>query len=218
MPRRWPARPPRSRLAARARTAGARGRLERRIHAAHAASPKAARIWDAYWLLVASGRRLRRRRGALVVFIVRYRSRGRAAEVEGPQIHGHTRLEIVWTLVPVLILAVIAVFVFSELPGSTTPAAARGPVHVRSRGASTTGATSTRTAASLDRHARLPTGPRVDLDVGARPDVIHSWWVPALNGKIDAIPGPDEPPLVQADQDGRFEGRCAELCGIQHTK
>src|SRR5712691_9536331 len=62
--------------------------------------------------------------GTLIWFIVRYRSRGRARNVEGPQIHAHTRLELMWTDVPVLILAAIAAFVFYELPGiKNVPAA-----------------------------------------------------------------------------------------------
>ena len=53
---------------------------------------------------------------ALVVFIWRYRSRGRSREVEGAQVHGNTRLEMIWTVVPVVILAVIGIFIFWELP------------------------------------------------------------------------------------------------------
>ena len=72
-------------------------------------SPNASRINDAYWvvfgfaafvfLLVES---------LLVAFVWKYRSRGRSRAVEGAQVHGHTRLELMWTVFPVLILAVIA--------------------------------------------------------------------------------------------------------------
>src|SRR5258705_12083885 len=52
-----------------------------------------------------------------MLFIVKYRRRGRQRRAEGPQIHGATRLELIWTAVPVVILAVIAAFIFYKLPG-----------------------------------------------------------------------------------------------------
>src|SRR6266581_3590725 len=62
---------------------------------------------------------------ALVLFIVKYRRGKRPRTAEGPQIHGSTRLEIIWTVVPVLILAAIGSFVFYKLPGiSDAPKAA----------------------------------------------------------------------------------------------
>src|SRR5882757_9841604 len=56
---------------------------------------------------------------ALVIFIVKYRRGNRPRTAEGPQIHGSTKLEIIWTVVPVVILAVIGSFVFYKLPGIT---------------------------------------------------------------------------------------------------
>ena len=55
--------------------------------------------------------------GALITFIIKYRRGKRARTAEGPQIHGSTRLEVLWTVVPVVILAMIGTFVFWELPG-----------------------------------------------------------------------------------------------------
>ena len=60
----------------------------------------------------------------LVYFVWRYRSRGRPRTVEGPQVHGSTRLEIAWTVVPVVILLIVAIFTFYKLPGITLEAAA----------------------------------------------------------------------------------------------
>ena len=50
--------------------------------------------------------------GTLLVFVVRYRSKGRPRELEGPQVRGHTNLELAWTAGPVVLLAIIAGFVF----------------------------------------------------------------------------------------------------------
>jgi cytochrome c oxidase subunit 2 len=49
-------------------------------------------------------------------------------------------------------------------------------------------------------------------------DVIHSFWVPELNGKLDLVPGRTNEFWLQADKDGQYWGLCAELCGVQHAK
>ena len=49
-------------------------------------------------------------------------------------------------------------------------------------------------------------------------DVVHSWWIPALGGKIDAIPGRSTTTWFEAEAAGVFRGQCAELCGIYHAK
>jgi cytochrome c oxidase subunit 2 len=55
---------------------------------------------------------------------------------------------------------------------------------------------------------------RVSLD---SPDVIHSFWVPSLNGKTDLIPGRENTTTIQADRPGTYRGQCAEYCGLQHA-
>ena len=82
------------------------------------ASPGAAHIRTVYWLILAvTAAIFLLVEVTLVVFVVRYRSRGRARKVEGAQIRGHTKLELAWTAGPVLILAVIVGFVFYEISG-----------------------------------------------------------------------------------------------------
>ena len=49
-------------------------------------------------------------------------------------------------------------------------------------------------------------------------DVIHSWWIPALGGKFDAIPGTTNETWFKAKAPGIYGGQCAELCGIQHAR
>lgn len=68
----------------------------------------------------------------------------------------------------------------------------------------------------LHNELRLPVGKPVDIHVGSR-DVIHSFWVPRLGGKIDAIPGRTNVVRLQADQAGTFRGQCAEFCGLNHA-
>jgi cytochrome c oxidase subunit II len=183
------------------------------------ASPNASRITDAYWLVFGFAAAIFVLvEGALIWFVVRYRGRGRRRDAEGPQIHGSTRLELMWTAGPVLILAAIAAFVFYKLPGiKDVPAAQAGrslTVKVRAQqfywqfeypdG-----------QVSIDRMV-VPVGAVVRLEVST-PDVAHSWWIPRLGGKIDAIPGRTNTTWFTAKRAGVYSGQCAELCGIQHT-
>lgn len=62
----------------------------------------------------------------------------------------------------------------------------------------------------------LPAGVAVDIAVSSR-DVIHSFWVPRVAGKIDAVPGHINVLRLRADEPGRYEGRCSEFCGLGHT-
>jgi cytochrome c oxidase subunit 2 len=62
----------------------------------------------------------------------------------------------------------------------------------------------------------IPVGRRVRVEVSSR-DVIHSFWVPALHGKLDLIPGYGGTTYLRADRAGVYGGRCAEYCGLQHA-
>lgn len=64
---------------------------------------------------------------------------------------------------------------------------------------------------------RIPVGRPVLLELVAA-DVIHSFWVPRLAGKLDMIPGRTNELLIRASEPGRFRGQCAEFCGLQHAK
>jgi cytochrome c oxidase subunit II len=76
-----------------------------------------------------------------------------------------------------------------------------------------------------DKSKRLTTANEIVIPVGTRvhvtlksPDVIHSLWIPNLNGKQDLIPGKDGTLRLRADRPGVFRGQCAEFCGQQHAK
>jgi cytochrome c oxidase subunit 2 len=63
----------------------------------------------------------------------------------------------------------------------------------------------------------LPVGRRVNLQLTSA-DVIHSFWVPELAGKLDLLPDGTNTLVLQADQPGRHTSRCAEYCGLEHTR
>ena len=62
----------------------------------------------------------------------------------------------------------------------------------------------------------IPVGRPVDIELESR-DVIHSFWIPKLQGKVDLVPGRINRVRIMADQPGTYRGECAEFCGMQHA-
>lgn len=185
-------------------------------------SPNGDRIDDIYWLVLGiTGAVFLLVEIALVVFIVRFRSRGRGREIEGPQIRGHVRLELAWTALPVVLLAAIAAFTFYKLPGiKDVPkaGAAGSQLQMTVEGRQFYWEIRYPNGAIAVNHMRVPVGRPVRLEVTAPfSDVIHSWWVPELGGKLDAVPGRKNHTWFQADRPGLWRAKCAEFCGIQHA-
>ena len=184
------------------------------------ASPNAAAIRDIWWVILGiTGVIFVIVEAALIIFIVKYRRGRRSRETEGAQVHGHTRTEIVWTVIPVLIVFAIVAVVFAELPSvKNAPAAnAANTVNIQVEGHQFywlyryPGG-----RVSIDRMV-VPVGDVVNLTVNAA-DVIHAWWIPALGGQIDAIPGRTNHTWFQATKKGTYVGQCAQLCGVYHAQ
>jgi cytochrome c oxidase subunit II len=185
-------------------------------------SPNAGGIRDLYWVVLAvTGVIFVIVEGALILFIVRFRNRGRARNAEGPQIRGHTRLELIWTAVPVVILAGIIAVVFYKLPGiQDVPAAgAAGPkMTVQVEGRQFYWRYTYPNGAVSINELVVPAQRPIYLVITAPSfDVIHSWWVPQLAGKMDAIPGKTNHTWFEAQRPGIYQGQCAEFCGIEHA-
>ena len=160
---------------------------------------------------------------ALVLFVVQYRRRRRDRYDDGANIHGSTRLELMWTAGPVVILALIAGFVFVQLSDISDPPEAQAGLD-DSLDVSVVGRQFSwqyeypNGVISIDT-LRVPAGVPVRLELTAPDeDVIHSWWIPALQGKRDVIPGSPQELWFRADRPGRFFGQCTELCGLEHAK
>ncbi len=180
--------------------------------------------------------------GALVYSVFRFRAkRSRVAA----QIHGNTRLEIGWTVGAALILVVITVITFIKLPGIINPpnSGAHGLVLSASLGQPTPpngkklticvqgrqyiwrytygdGCDSSAYSGKLPYSFTdmvAPADTTVVLVIQAN-DVIHSWWVPSLGGKVDAVPGYTTYAWFKAPRAGAiYVGHCAQLCGRQHA-
>ena len=186
------------------------------------ASPNAERINDSYfWVSIFTGAILLLVEATLLWFVFRYRRGRRARAEDGAQVHGNTNLELAWTVAPVLVLVAIGSFIFWKLPGIQDVPSANaqgGRVDVEVKGYRFYwNYTYPNGVIAVDR-LRAPTGQNVRLEVSAPDfDVIHSWWIPALGGKFDAIPGETNETWFHAATPGIYRGQCAEFCGIQHA-
>jgi cytochrome c oxidase subunit 2 len=179
--------------------------------------------------------------GVIIWSLIKYRARrGRVAA----QIHGNTRLEIGWTVGAALILVFITAFTFLKLSSIIDPPASSNdvqgnPVSSNALFASTDqpappkGTPTLRIVVDGQQYVwryqypgkeRLlvytdmvvPTGVTVILDVRSD-DVVHSWWIPKLGGKMDAVPGYTNYTWFKISKEGTYGGQCAELCGRNHA-
>jgi cytochrome c oxidase subunit 2 len=183
-------------------------------------SPNAHNIQRAYVVIVVfTGIIFLGVEGALLVFIVKYRRGKRARTTEGPQIHGSTKLETIWTVFPVVVLAVIGTVVLLLLPGITDApqAAAARETRIGIAGKQFYWQFNYPNGAISIDHMIAPADNVVNEDITAPTwDVIHSWWIPDLGGKYDAIPGRVNKTWFKAPV-GSYAAQCYELCGIQHA-
>ncbi|MGH2934128.1 MAG: cytochrome c oxidase subunit II [Gaiellaceae bacterium] len=180
-------------------------------------SPNASHTVTAYYVILGfTGAIFVLVEGLLVVFVVKYRRGRRPRTADGAQVHGHTRLELIWTVIPVLILCVIGIVVFLELPKISDAPAASDPIQITVEGHQYYWQFDYPNGARTINDLYVPQNTVVDLKVVSN-DVIHSWWVPALGGKIQAIPGRPNHTWFKAEREGTFAGQCAELCGLYHA-
>jgi cytochrome c oxidase subunit 2 len=175
--------------------------------------------------------------GTLIWSLVKFRAR--RGGPEPAQIRGNTPLELGWTVGAALIVVVLTVLTFLYLGDIKDPPPSDAEaVQVASLGQPNP--PGDRAALNIDVNGQqylwrydypgkeqlfayhelvVPTGVTVTLDVTAS-DVIHSWWIPELGGKVDGVPGHVNETWfkIPADKEGEvFEGQCAELCGENHA-
>ncbi|MFQ5944899.1 MAG: cytochrome c oxidase subunit II [Anaerolineae bacterium] len=176
------------------------------------ASPEARQVADLYqivlWIALAVFAVVE---GILLYSVVRFRRRD---ETVPAQVHGHTGLEIAWTAAPAVIVAILAVLSFQTMfaggSGRENPLTVEVVGHQwfwEYRYPDEGFVTATDMV--------VPTGRAIRLEVTTA-DVIHSFWVPRLSGKIDASPGLVNEIWFTVEEPGTFEGQCAEFCGIGH--
>ena len=143
------------------------------------------------------------------------------------QTHGNTVLEVSWTIIPALILATMAVptiatvFELAKKP--------RGPevVHITVSARQWWWQFEYDNGIITANEMHIPVGVPVSLSLVGPPlctgdncynnGVIHSFWIPELNGKKDVVPGRNQFLKLEADRPGTFLGQCAEYCGLSHA-
>lgn len=167
--------------------------------------------------------------GAIIVFALAFRERRGQPECEPPQIHGHNRLEVTWTVIPAILvftLLGISLHEYEQVNANPAPALT---VDVTAYQWQWSFAYATGGGESLHvtQQARgQDQGPVLYLPVGEpirfvlrSADVIHSFYVPAMFYKRDVIPGRTNIFTQQLDPSSaghRYPGACAELCGMYH--
>ena len=150
----------------------------------------------------------------LVIALVRYRARKGAGEPK--PVHGHTALEIGWTLAPALILVFIAVPTMRTI-FATAGQAPEGALRVEVIGHQWWWEYRYPTLnISAYNELHLPVATPVQLEMTSA-DVIHSFWIPRLAGKRDLIQGRTNRIAFRADSAGEYWGQCAEFCGASHA-
>jgi cytochrome c oxidase subunit 2 len=154
----------------------------------------------------------------VVLFSVwKFRMRPGEELMDGPPIHGNTRLEIVWTAVPAIILVGLCTYAFLVLR-DVEKADAGQPLKVRVVGQQF--AWSFHYAQGGKDYASpqlyVPVGKQVEFTLQSK-DVLHDFWVPAFRIKRDAVPGIDTKYRVTPSVTGTYPIVCAELCGLGHS-
>ena len=153
--------------------------------------------------------------GALLYAVFRFR--GKPGDAEPQQVHGNTTVEIIWTVIPALILAAIAVptvrgiFQTAQVPtGDLLKVDVIGhqwwwefrypDLHI-----------------TTANEIHIPVGQTVSFHMGTV-DVVHSFWPPRFAGKRDVFPNRETRLWFKAEEAGEYPGQCAEFCGIEHGR
>ncbi len=157
----------------------------------------------------------------VVLFSVKwFRMRPGQEQDDGAPIHGNTRLEVVWTALPSILIASLVVYAYLVLSDiEKAPADPAREMHVNVHAQQFAWqfeykGTNGKTVKSDDLY--LPVGRSVKFDIRSD-DVLHDFWVPAFRMKIDAVPGIKTHYRVTPNKLGNFEVVCAELCGLGHA-
>ena len=191
--------------------------MEQPLNSFDSQGPIAERInalfWPVFWMAVAIFVLVQ---GALLLAVFLFRERPGRERPEPRQTKGNKRLELLWTVVPTLILAGIAVptvatlFDLAECP--------RGAMEIEVIGHQWW--FEYRYPESGVVTANVMVIPE-DTEVCARmtsDDVLHNFWIPKLAGKRYLVPGQETDQRLYADEPGEYWGHCAEFCGLSHAR
>ena len=161
--------------------------------------------------------------GLVLFAVLRFRRRPGDDDIELPnQIHGSTKLELGWTILPALVLGVVAIFTIPVLFDLNSHPKDSMNVSVYAQKYWWGYQYSPQSAYGIDQkittanELHIPANTKIYLTLESK-DVIHSFWAPRLNGKHDVVPGRKHTWLLEADHPGVYSGQCAEFCGTSHA-
>ena len=157
---------------------------------------------------------------AVVIVIIKFRARPDDDPNELPkQIHGNKKAELTWTLIPLVMLVFLAVVTVPAVfdlsgkgDGRTIKVEGQQWWWQFSYDVNEDGTDDIVTANEIV----IPVGEEVNLEIHSN-DVIHSFWIPQLNGKKDAVPGRIHHWRISSPEPGIFYGECLEFCGLSHA-
>ncbi len=155
---------------------------------------------------------------AIVLYCVwKFRVRPGEEHKDGPPIHGDTKIEMIWTAIPAVILLALCVYAYLVL--EDIEGAKADTMDVRVVGEQFTwtfyyDGEDGKEIASNELY--LPVNRAISFDVQTK-DVIHDFWVPAFRMKIDAVPGTTQHIRATPTREGTYPVVCAELCGLGHA-
>jgi len=185
--------------------------------------PQAESIALVYWVLFACAAVvLAIVCGGIIYAGIRFRDRpGHVAQ----QIHGHDTLELIWTVIPTVMVISFTLLSWQRLNYiNDVDSGTAMTVRVEGRQWAWAFTYPDQQMFKLQDGSTLVTGEQLDIPVGAKvkleltaKDVIHSFFVPNLGGKKDAVPGHITTMWVQADRPGTYKGQCTEFCGDGHA-
>jgi cytochrome c oxidase subunit 2 len=185
-----------------------------------AKGPNAQKISDLQWIVFPIAGVV----GVLVLALAgyimfKYRDKGQPIPTQG---HGKPTAEIILTIVPALILTVVGVFTFRAIFDLAKTEDTEMIINVTGQQWWWEYDYPVQTELGINTpiissgQLVMPVGTKVLLRETSR-DVIHSYWIPALNGKKDAVPGRIHLLRLEADKPGIFAGQCTEFCGLSHA-
>ncbi len=194
------------------------------------ASPEGRTIHDLYKLIFWMGVVV----FIFVQFLIVYTSmrfkRRRAHASRPAQVHGHRTLEITWTIIPAIILLIIAVptitTIYDTYASADQDALEESLVvdvygkqwwwEVHYPGMGPVGEDGQPTDLVTANEIRVPEGEKVVFRLYSN-NVIHSFWIPEMTGKMDVIPGHERRLAITPETSGTYYGECAEFCGVAHA-
>ena len=155
-----------------------------------------------------------------IKFVATYRYTDKRANFIPEDVHGNKWLELTWTVLPILLLIVLAVptvaITYNQSPISEA-LKKDDAVQIEVEAQQYQWTFTHEGGKAFNQELVIPEGKTIRLHLKSK-DVIHSFWVPALGGKVDVMPHKDLYYEIKNPEVGTYHGKCAEYCGLEHAK